>query len=248
MCIFLQMDVLLYSKFSHQSNKLLVQLEKTPDLISSLNIVCIDNKKIRDKIINDEKVKIKVLPCLIRLNEETGNFDIFEGSNAFDFFTKLQQKIFENEKEKLEREQLEREQLEREQLEREQLEREQLEREKLEREKLEREKLEQARKNSQQFKASNMNIIQEAKRQEQLRQQDQQNKEVVSVKDVEKHVSFTPIEDLEDLEDNSINTYTHVNKTENSNFSEREKIDKVFSTQKSGSLLSKAMQMQKERS
>ena len=232
------MDVLLYSKFSHQSNKLLVQLEKTPDLISSLNIVCIDNKKIRDKIINDEKVKIKVLPCLIRLNEETGNFDIFEGSNAFDFFTKLQQKIFENEKEKLEREQLEREQLER----------EQLEREKLEREKLEREKLEQARKNSQQFKASNMNIIQEAKRQEQLRQQDQQNKEVVSVKDVEKHVSFTPIEDLEDLEDNSINTYTHVNKTENSNFSEREKIDKVFSTQKSGSLLSKAMQMQKERS
>ena len=233
------MDVLLYSKFSHQSNKLLVQLEKTPDLISSLNIVCIDNKKIRDKIINDEKVKIKVLPCLIRLNEETGNFDIFEGSNAFDFFTKLQQKIFENEKEQLEREKLEREKLEREKLER-----EKLEREELVNEKLEHEKLEQARKNSQQFKASNMNIIQEAKRQEQLRQQDQQNKEVVP----EKHVSFTPIEDLEDLEDNSINTYTHVNKTENSNFSEREKMDKVFSKQSSGSLLSKAMQMQKERS
>ena len=235
------MDVLLYSKFSNESNKLMKQLSNTPDLLASLTTLCIDNKKVRDKIINDEKVKVTGLPCLIRLNDETGNFDIFEGSNAFDFFTKLQQQIKHENELKLEHERelkLEREREHEHEL-------------KLERErelKLERErelKLELERKKNQQFKSSNVNIIQEAKRQEQLRQQDQTKD--VTRKEPGKKVSFTPIEDLEDLEDNSINTYTHVSKTDNSDFSERDQMDKTYSSQKSGSLLSKAMQMQKER-
>ena len=224
------MDVLLYSKFSNESNKLMKQLSNTPDLLASLTTLCIDNKVVRDKIINDEKVKVKCLPCLIRLNDETGNFDIFEGSNAFNFFTKLQQQIEHENELKLQHENdLKLNEL------------------KLEREKelkLERE-LDAERKKNQQFKSSNVNIIQEAKRQEQLRQQDQSKD--VTRKEPGKKVSFTPIEDLEDLDVNSINTYTHVPKTDNSDFSERDQMDKTYSSQKSGSLLSKAMQMQKER-
>ena len=232
------MDVLLYSKFSNESNKLMKQLSNTPDLLASLTTLCIDNKVVRDKIINDEKVKVKCLPCLIRLNDETGNFDIFEGSNAFNFFTKLQQQIEHENELKLQHEnelKLEHEN---------ELKLNEL---KLEREKelkLERE-LDAERKKNQQFKSSNVNIIQEAKRQEQLRQQDQ-SKDVTRKEQVKK-VSFTPIEDLEDLDVNSINTYTHVPKTDNSDFSERDQMDKTYSSQKSGSLLSKAMQMQKER-
>ena len=90
------MDVLLYSKFSNASKKLLSQLQKTPLLLESISLVCIDNKKIREKILHDEKIKVQGVPCFIRLNEETGNFDIFEGHNAFDFFTTMQDTIKEN--------------------------------------------------------------------------------------------------------------------------------------------------------
>ena len=235
------MDVLLYSKFSHESNKLMKQLSTTPELLSSLTILCIDNKKIRDKIMNDEKIKVKGLPCFIRLNDDTGNYDIFEGSNAFDFFTNLQQQIFLNEKEVRERMLRENELKQREQ---------ERENELKERERDLREielKKEIERKKSQQFKSANSNIIQEAKRQEHLRQQDQSKDTTLKKKEPEKKVLFTPIEDLDDLEDISITTYTHVPKTENSDFSERDQMDKAFTKQSSGSLLSKAMQMQKER-
>jgi hypothetical protein len=48
---------------------------------------------IRKQIVSDEKVKINYLPCFIRLNEQTGNFDIYEGKNAFDFFSTLQEQM-----------------------------------------------------------------------------------------------------------------------------------------------------------
>jgi len=85
-----KMDVLLYSKFSPASKQLMLQLQQTPELLESLTITCIDNKLIRKQILSDEKIKINHLPCFIRLNDQTGNFDIYEGQNAFDFFTTLQ--------------------------------------------------------------------------------------------------------------------------------------------------------------
>lgn len=89
------MDVLLFSKFSPSSKKLLIQLEKTPDILKALSIICIDNKKIRQQVLNDTKVKVSFLPCLIRLNDDTNNFDIYEGQNVFDFFSNIQQHILE---------------------------------------------------------------------------------------------------------------------------------------------------------
>ena len=109
------MDVLLHSKFSNQSIKLISQLEKT-NVLDNINLICIDNKEIRQQILEDEKIKIKYLPCYIRVNEDTGNYDIFEGENAFQFFNNLQKKIdsrnddmaYELDKQKKEKEDLER--------------------------------------------------------------------------------------------------------------------------------------------
>jgi hypothetical protein len=90
-----KMDILLYSKFSNASKQLMKQLQQTPELLESITITCIDNKMIRKQIVSDEKVKINYLPCFIRLNEQTGNFDIYEGKNAFDFFSTLQEQIMQ---------------------------------------------------------------------------------------------------------------------------------------------------------
>ena len=101
------MDVLLYSKYSNASKQLMSQLQKTPELIDSLTLTCIDNKDIRQRILNDQKIKIKTIPCLIRLNDETNNFDIFEGQTVFDFFTSLQESIKRNQELELRKKEIE---------------------------------------------------------------------------------------------------------------------------------------------
>jgi hypothetical protein len=207
MYIFFKMDVLLFSKFSESSTKLLKQLEKTPELLESFNIVCIDNKKIRTQILNDKKVKVKNVPCLIHLNDQTNNFDIFENQNVFDYFTNLQKQI------------------------------EQL--------KIEEENL---------FKLKQQEIFEKDKLVEQLKKElDDEKKKSVSqsISQIISKPTFTPIEDLEDKRMSSINTYTHIDKNENSDFDDREilskKADSTISKNEGGNLLAKAMRMQKER-
>lgn len=92
------MDVLLYSKFSNASKKLKLQLDKSPDILQAVQMICIDNIKVRKQILNDKKIKVSLLPCLIRLNDETNNFDVYEGENAFDFFSNIQEQILEHSK------------------------------------------------------------------------------------------------------------------------------------------------------
>ena len=207
------MDVLLFSKFSESSTKLLKQLEKTPELLESFNIVCIDNKKIRTQILNDKKVKVKNVPCLIHLNDQTNNFDIFENQedcqlqnlnqNVFDYFTNLQKQI------------------------------EQL--------KIEEENL---------FKLKQQEIFEKDKLVEQLKIE-LDNEKNKSKSQIISKPTFTPIEDLEDKRMSSINTYTHIDKNENSDFDDREilskKADSTISKNEGGNLLAKAMRMQKER-
>ena len=203
MYIFFKMDVLLFSKFSESSTKLLKQLEKTPELLESFNIVCIDNKKIITQILNDKKVKVKNVPCLIHLNDQTNNFDIFENQNVFDYFTNLQKQI------------------------------EQL--------KIEEENL---------FKLKQQEIFEKDKLVEQLKIE-LDNEKNKSKSQIISKPTFTPIEDLEDKRMSSINTYTHIDKNENSDFDDREvlskKADSTISKNEGGNLLAKAMRMQKER-
>jgi hypothetical protein len=200
------MDVLLYSKFSNESKKLLDQLEKMPDVLSSISLLCIDNKEVRKRIMNDEKIKVKGVPCFIQLNDETGNYDIYEGDNATSFFKKIQQdielQIVEKQRQEMEMERQRKEmELEQQRLEIER-QRKELENEK-QRKELEMNKHEETQRS----------ILQQAKQQESMRHFE-----------TNKTVQFTPIEEL-DIE---------------------EEPKKMSS--KGTSLLSKAAQLQKDRS
>jgi len=271
------MDVLLYSKYSNASKQLMSQLQKTPELIDSLTLTCIDNKDIRQRILNDQKIKIKTIPCLIRLNDETNNFDIFEGHTVFDFFTSLQESI----KRKQEMEALELRKQEMEVLELRKQEMEALELRKKELERREQELKVQEDEDIEFIKKKEINpkkteknkgetILSEAKRQEAERQEAHriQSQKYVKFENTNQEpkttkpkistsihsdkISFTPIDDLDiDMnEEPVINTYMHVEKTENSEFNDREigaKHAETAVTKSTGSLLSKAMKMQKER-
>lgn len=197
------MDVLLYSKFSNESKKLLDQLEKMPDVLSSLSLLCIDNKEVRKRIMNDEKIKVNGVPCFIQLNDETGNYDIYEGDNATNFFKKIQQgielQIVEKKRQEMEIERQQREMELAQQM------------AEIERQRKELEKLESEKKNKEED--TQKSILQQAKQQESMRHFE-----------TNKTVQFTPIEDL-DIEEEPKKT-----------------------SSKGTSLLSKAAQLQKDRS
>lgn len=273
------MDVLLYSKFSQASKKLMLQLQQTPELLESLTITCIDNKLIRKQILSDEKVKINHLPCFIRLNDQTGNFDIYEGQNAFDFFTTLQtqfqQPVSQNYNftqpqppipPKYQEPENEIE----------------YENEPIQPPMPQKQTKQNIKQKAQQEESQrHQSELKDMKRKEEFiknQSKDTNRKAPPTVKNKLstslKTVTFTPIEDLElenlqdidELEDEekdgendekdekesstSISTYTHIPKNTNSEFSEREvrsKQAEINASKNTGSILSKAMKMQKER-
>jgi hypothetical protein len=254
------MDVLLYSKFSNASKKLLSQLQKTPVLLESISLVCIDNKKIRDKILNDEKIKVQGVPCFIRLNEETGNFDIFEGHNAFDFFTTMQNNIRENAalKEEALREEALREKEREEALREREKEREReqlLLQQRMLQQQLDSEKPKKKVEfeGQRQQNERHINMIQQGKEPKEFNR-GQDFETLPKTGKLKTSMTFTPIEDLEDLEmepEKGISTFIHVDKNEHSDFSEREvsskQAEQTLKVNAGGNLLAKAMKMQKER-
>ena len=83
--------VLLYSKYSTMSKKLFSILESSPINISSvvgLSPVCIDNEDIRDQILNDKKIDISLVPCILVVYQ-TGSVEKYEGENAFQWVNEI---------------------------------------------------------------------------------------------------------------------------------------------------------------
>ena len=77
--------VLLYSKYSPMSSKLMTALSTCPiDLSTTVGIrpVCIDNEDIRRQILKDKKIEINSVPCVL-IAYNTGSVEKYEGSNAF---------------------------------------------------------------------------------------------------------------------------------------------------------------------
>ena len=72
-------NILLYSKFSLSSRKFVELLDNTPNF----NLLCIDNKKTRERVLKSEKLNVKEVPCIIRIYEDTGYVETFEGDRAF---------------------------------------------------------------------------------------------------------------------------------------------------------------------
>ena len=83
--------VLLYSKYSPMSSKLMSALSSCPiDLSTTVGIqpVCIDNEDIRRQILKDKKIEINSVPCVL-IAYNTGSVEKYEGSNAFQWIEEI---------------------------------------------------------------------------------------------------------------------------------------------------------------
>jgi hypothetical protein len=65
-----------------------------------LNLICVDNKIIRNRIINSKKIKITLVPCVMILKSD-GLLLTYDGSNAFDWLQEVISLLKNNDLEKL---------------------------------------------------------------------------------------------------------------------------------------------------
>ena len=82
--------VLLYSKYSPNSKKMLDMLQNSKiDLrVLSIQLVCIDNENIRKRIISCSSVEIKTVPSVLVLYPD-GGVEKFDGSHSFQFIENI---------------------------------------------------------------------------------------------------------------------------------------------------------------
>jgi len=76
-------NVVVYSKFSQASTKLIGMIDKNPPLKQNTHLLCIDNEEVRKRIVKSQKLNIKHVPCIMRLHESNGYVESFEGEKAF---------------------------------------------------------------------------------------------------------------------------------------------------------------------
>lgn len=76
-------NILIYSKFSQACRKFIEILENSHTFLDKNNLLCIDNKKVRERVLYNEKMNIREVPSIIRVNQLTGFSEIFEGEKAF---------------------------------------------------------------------------------------------------------------------------------------------------------------------
>lgn len=76
-------NVLIYSKFSQACRKFFDMVEASPSFKEKSNMLCIDNKDVRDRILQSDKLKISEVPSILRIYQDNGYVEIFEGEKAF---------------------------------------------------------------------------------------------------------------------------------------------------------------------
>jgi hypothetical protein len=81
-------NILLYSKFSPASRKFVETIESFDNLEKEFNLICLDNKKTRQRIEKSSKLNIKEVPCILRVYQNNGYVEAFEGEKAFQLLNK----------------------------------------------------------------------------------------------------------------------------------------------------------------
>lgn len=76
-------NVLIYSKFSQACRKFFDIMEASLSFKEKSNMLCIDNKDARDRILQSDKLKITEVPSILRIYQDNGYVEIFEGEKAF---------------------------------------------------------------------------------------------------------------------------------------------------------------------
>jgi hypothetical protein len=123
-------NVLLYSKFSDACRMFMDGLNRVPEFKKTFNTICIDNKEVRERIVQNEKLNVKQVPCLLRIHESNGYVELFEGDKAFQILNSYiqaeQQRIqqIQQQQQKLQQQKLEQQKLEQQKLEQQKAEKE----------------------------------------------------------------------------------------------------------------------------
>lgn len=73
--------IVLYSKFSTACTKFMEMVNKLPNFQHTL--ICIDHPDIRSRLKNSKKLTIREVPSIIRLHQVNGYAETFEGERAF---------------------------------------------------------------------------------------------------------------------------------------------------------------------
>lgn len=76
--------VLLYSKYSTNCQKLIETIQVNRIQIPNLQSLCIDNKKIRKRILENKQFDVSVVPCILSVFEN-GTVEKYEGDYSFQF-------------------------------------------------------------------------------------------------------------------------------------------------------------------
>ncbi len=83
--------LLLYSKYSQNSTRFLELLKARP--LTFLKALCIDNEKIRQKILNSKNLNVKCVPCIL-IYFPGGVVEKYDGESAFSWAQNIIQKIY----------------------------------------------------------------------------------------------------------------------------------------------------------
>jgi hypothetical protein len=82
-----QLSVLLYSKYSATSKKLMDLIQSSGvnfTSLLSLQLVCIDNDEIRNRILKNEQIDITSVPCILIIYPD-GGIEKYDGASVFEW-------------------------------------------------------------------------------------------------------------------------------------------------------------------
>lgn len=90
-----QFSVLLYSKYSPQSKKILDIIQSSPvnlEQVVSLQTLCIDNEKIRKRIHQNKQIDITSVPCILVIFPD-GGIEKYDGITVFQWIEEMLHKF-----------------------------------------------------------------------------------------------------------------------------------------------------------
>ena len=84
--------IVLYSKYSNECKKFFNVMKGSPADFSFIKYLCIDNKKVRNRIIESKNIEITIVPTTLILNDD-GTVEKFDGRNCFDWLMSVIEKL-----------------------------------------------------------------------------------------------------------------------------------------------------------
>jgi len=80
--------LMIYSKYSSASKKCLDKIKILGDVNHNINLLCIDNEKIRKQVKENVKIKINSVPTILNVFEN-GTVEKYENSNCFMYLEQI---------------------------------------------------------------------------------------------------------------------------------------------------------------